>query len=123
MTKAYELKVANLPGLHWKKEIDQHMADPAHQLVAEFLNKDEAEFGGREQRIDAWISAVKALDPNAAASRATWHRYKNEVENRLASPRPARIVLERNAPPDEFRPFDSAIGSSHSRQADDQAVA
>ena len=121
VTKAYDLKMADIPGLHWKSAIDQHMADPAHQLVAEYLGKDEDDFGGREQQIDAWIKAVKAQDPQAAASRATWHRYKKEVERLLDSPRPNRIVLERNAPPDEFRPFDSPVGSRCDLAATDLA--
>ena len=81
MRKAYDTKLANIPGLPWQSVIDRHAADPAHILVAEYLAKDIHEFGGEEQRIDAWIGAVKARDPKAAASRATWHRYKNEVED------------------------------------------
>lgn len=56
---------------------------------------------------------MKARDPNAAASRATWHRYKNEVEDMIWSARkPERIVLERNTPPEEVRPFDSLVGDT-----------
>lgn len=29
----------------------------------------------------------------------------------MDSPRPVQILLERDAPPEEFRPFDSPIGS------------
>lgn len=127
VTKAYDLKKAEIPGLHWKSAIDQHVADPSHILMAEFLGKNVADFGGEEQRIDAWIAAVKAKDPQAAASRPTWHRYKKEVENALAAPRPARIILERNSPSEEFRPSDSPIGSKGcsgggnlGRESDDQ---
>lgn len=56
------------------------------------------------------IAAVKARDAKAAASRATWHRYKNEIEDlAFAVPRPIRIVLERVSPPLEARPSDSPI--------------
>ena len=54
------------------------IADHAHILITEYLAKDIQHFGSKEQRVDAWIVAVQALDPEAAASRATWHRYKNE---------------------------------------------
>ena len=111
VTKAYHLKVANIPGLPWRSVIDRHAADAAHILVAEYLKKDIREFGSEEQRIEAWIAAVKARDPRAAASRATWHRYRNEVEDlALAAPRPTRIVLERVSPPLEVRPQDSPVG-------------
>ena len=110
--KAYDTKLANIPGLPWRSAIDRHVADPAHILVAEYLNKDVAQFGGEEQRIAAWVGAVKAHDPKAAASRATWHRYKNEVEDlMLATVRPNRIVLERVSPPEESRPSDSPVES------------
>jgi hypothetical protein len=110
MTKAYDLKVANIPGLPWRSVIDRHAADTAHILVAEYLRKDTRQFGSEEQRIEAWITAVKARDPEAAASRATWHRYKNKVEDlEFAAPRPNRIVLGRVSPPVEARPFDSPV--------------
>jgi hypothetical protein len=110
VTKAYDIKTANIPGLPWQSVIDRHAADPAHILVAEFLAKDIQEVGSEERRIDAWIAAVKARDPKAAASRATWHRYKNEVEDlSFAAPRPDRIILERESPPEEVRPFDSPV--------------
>ena len=81
-------------------------------MVAEYLNKDVVQFGGEEQRIAAWIGAVKALDPKAASSRATWHRYKSEVEDlMLSAVRPNRIVLERVSPPEEARPSDSPLES------------
>lgn len=110
--KAYDTKLANIPGLPWRSVIDRHAADPAHILVAEYLNKDFAQFGGEEQRIAAWVGAVKAHDLKAAASRATWHRYKNEVEDLILSAvRPNRIVLERVSPPQEARPSDSPLES------------
>ena len=112
MRKAYDLKTSNIPGLPWRSVIDRHAADDAHILVAEYLTKDVAHFGGEEQRIAAWIVAVKARDPKAAASRATWHRYKNEVEDlMLAADRSNRIVLERVSPPQEGRPSDSPVKS------------
>jgi hypothetical protein len=110
--KAYDLKMAAIEGFHWKSVIDQHITDPAHQLAAEYLNRDESEFGGKEQRIDAWIAAVKTQDPQAAASRATWHRLKTEIEKQLAVSRPDRIILQRNTPPKQLRPSDSAIGGN-----------
>jgi hypothetical protein len=109
VTKAYDLKVANIPGLPWQSVIDRHAADAAHILVAEYLRKDIQPFGSEEQRIEAWIAAVKARDAKAAASRATWHRYRNEVE--LAVRRPVRIILERDSPPLEVRPSDSPVGA------------
>jgi hypothetical protein len=110
--KAYDLKVADIPGLPWRAVIDRHAADPAHLSVAEHLARDVREFGSEEQRIEAWVAAVKARDPKAAASRATWHRYKNEVEDLIWSARkPERILLERDSPPDEARPSDSAVGT------------
>jgi hypothetical protein len=112
VTKAYDLKTSNITGLPWQSVIDGHAADPGHILVAKYLKMDIAQFGGEEQRIAAWIAAVKATDPNAAASRATWHRYKSEVENlMLGTPIPSRIILERDRPPEEVRPFDSAVAS------------
>jgi len=110
VTKAYDLKIANIPGLHWKIAINQHMADPAHILLSEYLRRDQSEFGGKEKRIKAWVAAVKSQDPKAKASKATWHRYMEEIEVVQASPRPVRILLERDAPPEEFRPFDSPLG-------------
>ena len=111
--KAYDTKMSNIPGLPWKSVIDQHIADHAHILITEYLAKDIQHFGSKEQRVDAWIVAVQALDPEAAASRATWHRYKNENEAFMfAAPRPDRIVLERDSPPEERRPFDSPVGIS-----------
>lgn len=110
VTKAYDIKTANIPGFPWQSVIDRHAADPAHILVAEYLTKDIQEVGSEERRIDTWIAAVKARDPKAAASRATWHRYKNEVEDLIWSARkPDRIILERHAPPEEFRPSDSPL--------------
>lgn len=112
VTNAYDLKVANIPGLPWRSVIDRHAADYAHILVAEYLKKDIRQFGSEEQRIEAWIAAVKAGDPRAAASRSTWHRYRNEVEDlAFAAPRPARIILERVSPPLEARPSDSPVGA------------
>jgi hypothetical protein len=108
--KAHDLKSANIPGLPWQSVIDQHTADAARILVIEYLRKDILEFGSEEQRIEAWIAAVKAREPGAAASRATWHRYKSEVE--LADRRPDRFVLQRDARPEEARPFDSSVGSA-----------
>lgn len=109
--KAHDTKMSNIPGLPWKSVIDQHIADHAHILVAEYLAKDIQNFGSEEQRIDAWIAAVKARDPKAAASRATWHRYKNEIEDFMFSARrPERIILDRDSPPEERRPFDSPVG-------------
>ena len=110
VAKAYDLKVANIPGLPWQLVIDRHAADTAHILVAEYLKKDIREFGSEEQRIEAWMAAVKARDPGAAASRATWHRYRNEIE--FAGRKPDRIVLERDAPPVETRPFDSPVSNA-----------
>lgn len=78
--------------------------------MVEHLKSDAADFGSEELRIAAWIAAVKAQDPQAAASRAKWHRDKSKVEMLLASPRPVRIILERNAPSKESRPPDSPIG-------------
>lgn len=107
----------NIPGLPWHAVITQHFADTAHALVAEYLRKDIQEFGSEEQRIEAWIAAVKARDPKVAASRATWHRYRDKVEDLLGSSRkPERIVLERNAPPVEVRPFDSLVGVGVERE-------
>ncbi len=112
VTKAYDLKAANIPGLPWRSVIDQHAADPAYIMVAEYLRQDIRQLGSEEQRIEAWVAAVKARDPKAAASRATWHRYRNEVEDlAFAAPRPARIVLERISPPVEVRPSDSPVGA------------
>jgi hypothetical protein len=103
--------MSNIPGLPWKSVIDQHIADHAHILIAEYLAKDIQTFGSEEQRIDAWIAAVKSRDPKAAASRATWHRYKNEIEDFMFSARrPERIILDRDSPPEERRPFDSPVG-------------
>ena len=117
--KAYDLKLANIPGLPWQTVIHRHFADAAHALVAEYLRKDIQEFDSEEQRIDAWSAAVKARDPKAPASRATWHRYRDKVEELIWSARkPERIVLERNAPPEELRPFDSLVGTVHPVQAD-----
>ncbi len=111
VTKAYDTKLANIHGLSWQSVIDRHAADPAHILLAEYLTADVARFGGKEQRIEAWIEAVKAQDPKAAASRATWHNLKKQVEQSvIAAPVPNRIVLGRTSPPDEARPFDSPIG-------------
>lgn len=105
--KAYDLKLASIEGLPWQSVIDGHIADPAHLLVGDFLTKDIEQFGSEERRIEAWIAAVKGRDPGAAASRATWHRLKNEVE--FAGRRPERIILERSSPPAEIRPFDSPV--------------
>lgn len=109
--KSHDTKMSNIPGLPWKSVIDQHIADHAHILVAEYLATDIQRFGSEEQRIEAWIAAVKARDPKAAASRATWHRYKNEIEEFMfAARRPERIILDRDSPPEERRPFDSPVG-------------
>ena len=55
---------------------------------------------------------MKAQDPKAA-SRATWHRYKDDVEDlMLVARRPERIILNRNSPPEEQRPFDSPVGDA-----------
>jgi len=109
--KAYDTKMSNIPGLPWQSVIDQHAADHAHILVAEYLAKDIQQFGSEEQRIEAWSAAVTARDPKAAVSRATWHRYKNEIEDFMFSARrPDRIILDRNSPPEERRPFDSPVG-------------
>lgn len=110
VAKAYDLKVANIPGLPWQSVIDRHTADLAHILVADYLKMDIREFGSEEQRIEAWMAAVKARDPKAAASRATWHRYKNEIEL-FTTRRPDRIVLKRASPPLEVRPHDSPVGA------------
>lgn len=56
---AYDLKIANISGLPWRSVIDKHVADPAHLMVADFLNKGIVPFGGEEGRIATWISAVK----------------------------------------------------------------
>lgn len=113
VTKAYDLKTANIPGLPWQSVIDGHAAEPAHILVAKYLKMDIAQVGGEKHRIAAWIAAVKAHDPKAAASRATWHRHRSEVENQMLSmPVPDRITLERDRPPEEVRPFDSSAASS-----------
>jgi len=110
--KAYDTKTGNITGLSWQSVIDHHAADHSHILVASFLAKDIQQFGSETQRIAAWSAAVKAYDPNASASRATWHRYKKEVKNLLyAANRPGRIILERVSPPDEQRPLDSPVGN------------
>ena len=103
------MKLANVHGLPWQSVIDQHIADPRFKLMAEFLVRDVADFGSEEHRINAWMAAVKAQDPRAAASRATWHRLRTEVEDVIASPRPVRIILQRNRPAEESRPSDSLI--------------
>ena len=104
--KAYDAKIADVKGLPWKSVIDQHAADLAHILVAEYMAKDIQQFGSEEARIDAWVADVKSRDPNAAASRPTWHRYKPDVVKlMLAAPRPPRIILDRDTPPVERRPF------------------
>jgi hypothetical protein len=109
--KAFDTKMSNIPGLPWQSVIDQHIADPAHILVAEYLAKDIREFGNEEGRIDAWSATVKIRDPKAAASRATWHRYRNEIEEfTFSARRPERIILGRVSPPEEQRPFDSPVG-------------
>lgn len=100
---------ARRAGLTWQAVIDQHAAD-AHILVAEYLKMDIREFGSQEQRIEAWMAAVNTRDPKAAASRASWHRYRNEVE--FAGRKSDRIVLERSSPPDETRPFDSPVSNA-----------
>ena len=110
VVKAYDLKVSpmQIPGLPWQSVIDNHAADPAHIMVAEYLGK---EFAIENERIAAWIAAVKGKDPDGSASKATWHRILLQVKNALiAAPRPPRIVLARNAPPEETRPPDSPIG-------------
>ena len=105
--KAYERKVANIPQFPWQEAIDHHVADNAYLLVSEFMGKA---FKGEEERIEAWINAVKAKNLQAAASRATWHRYKTDVERAWGViVRPARIILERASPPMEDRPPDSPI--------------
>jgi len=105
--KAYDLKVANVAKFPWQTAIDQHLADPAYLAVAEFIGK---EFKSEEQRIGAWIEAVKKRNPQAAASRATWHRYRADVERAWQiGERPTRIVLKRTERPEEERPPDSPI--------------
>ena len=112
VTNACNLKTSNIPGLPWQSVIDRHAADTAHVLVTEYLKQDIQQFGSEEQRIEAWIAAVKARDAKAAASRATWHRYRNEVAGlAFAAPRPNRIVLERVSPRVEVRPSDSPVGA------------
>ncbi len=111
VTKAHHTRTANIPGLPWQSVIDQHAANYAHTLVAEYLWRDIQQFGSEERRIEAWMAAVKARDPQSAASRATWHRYKSEVEDLNYSARqPDRIVLDRVSPPEELRPSDSPVG-------------
>ncbi|MEI7776627.1 MAG: hypothetical protein WCK17_17850 [Verrucomicrobiota bacterium] len=63
--------------------------------------------------ITEWMSKERRFKfgakVEAAASRATWHRYKNENEAFMfAAPRPGRII----SPPEERRPFDSPVGIS-----------
>lgn len=106
VVRAYETKLADIPGFPWQKVIDNHIAEPAHRLMADFLRRPVVEFGGEEQRIAAWISAVKAVDPNAAASRAKWHRDKKAVEALLVSHRPERVLLARDGPPLQRRPIE-----------------
>jgi hypothetical protein len=62
---AYDLKKANIAGLHWTSVIDQHIADPSHILMSQYLKKDEAEFGGKEGRIAACPGTL-ALSPRPA---------------------------------------------------------
>ena len=107
ITKAYDRKLANIPEFPWQGAIDQYLAQPEYLLVSEFMRM---EFRTEEDRIDAWIETVTAKYPHAAASRATWHRYRADVKRAWGvSERPRRIILERTHPPDEERPPDSPI--------------
>ncbi len=107
LAKAYELKLARSAIFDWRTMIDAHTADKSLLLVSDFLRAD---YPSETARINAWIKAVKSVDAGAPASKATWHRYLDELDEVMTSgQRPKRIILTRTEPPIEYRPSDGPI--------------
>lgn len=71
LTRANDIKLAKSTIFDWRTMIDAHTADKSLLLVSDFLR---AQYNSEGERIAAWMKAVKSIDPNAPASKATWHR-------------------------------------------------
>ena len=107
LTKAYHMKLSGSTIFNWRTMIDAHTANKSLLMVSEFLRK---EFNSEADRINAWIKAVKSVDADTPASKATWHRYLKELDLLMRSGnRPQRILLTRTAPPLTFRPSDGPL--------------
>ena len=112
LDKAYNAKLANIPGMPWQRIIDQHIPRPEHLLAFEFL---EADYPSEQKRIDAWIE--EATRKGLPASKKTWYRIMDKLEeSQLGTPVPERIVLERTAPPESERP----VAPRRRRNRDDE---
>lgn len=117
LAKAYELKLAESTIFDWRTMIDAHTADKSLLLVSDYLR---AEYPSETARINAWIKSVKAERKGEPASKSTWHRYLDELDEVMRSgQRPKRIILTRTEPPMEFRPSDGPIPMSDKRTTDD----
>jgi hypothetical protein len=107
LAKAYELKLARSTIFDWRTMIDAHTADKSLLMVSDFIR---AQYNSEAERIAAWIKAVKSIDPNAPASKATWHRYLDELDEVTRNgQRPQRIILTNTEPPQQTRPDDGPI--------------
>jgi hypothetical protein len=117
LAKAYDMKRARSTIFDWRTMIDAHTADKSLLLVSDFLR---AEYPSETARINAWIKTVKSMDSDAPASKATWHRNLDELDEVMRSgQRPHRIILTRTEPPMEYRPSDGPIPMSDKRTVDD----